>query len=271
MSADLRIVEPEFELFELLFVVGDDKFELELKLEFWLPPSSDCSLPDAPDSSFTEGVAAVVVVVFVVGVVAVAVGVGVAEDSERLAVELATEVTIAETAASWCWCSCLGGEHNEDDNDTDEGDDDVPTGDVELIDDGGEPTDDTDEPEGDDAIVCDAVCTAVAHAPAPVAVAALVAEAEVGAWVALVFLCFLYLTLYMLYTAPEFRPPGMRSSRTAASTMPCRKHFWNRHDWHLFRCCFVIVHLLSETQVYTRLFCTVRLKKPLQPSQVIIP
>jgi len=34
-------------------------------------------------------------------------------------------------------------------------------------------------------------------------------------------LCFLYLTLYMLYTAPEFLPPGIRSSRTAASTIPC--------------------------------------------------
>ena len=39
------------------------------------------------------------------------------------------------------------------------------------------------------------------------------------------FLCFRYFTLYKLYTAPLLRPPGIRSSRTAANTIPCRKHF----------------------------------------------
>lgn len=40
-------------------------------------------------------------------------------------------------------------------------------------------------------------------------------------------------------------------------------HFLKRQYWHLLRCAFVISQLPSATHVYTRLFCTVRLKKPL--------
>lgn len=55
------------------------------------------------------------------------------------------------------------------------------------------------------------------------------------------------------------------------STIPCSIHFLNLQYWHRFLCAFVISQLPSATHVYTLLFCTVRLKKPLQPSHVMMP
>ena len=49
-----------------------------------------------------------------------------------------------------------------------------------------------------------------------------------------------------------------------AKTMPILRHFWKRQNWQRLRCALVISQLPSATHVYTRLFCTVRLKKPLQ-------
>ena len=45
--------------------------------------------------------------------------------------------------------------------------------------------------------------------------------------------------------------------------MPLLRHFWNLQNWHLFLWALFTWQLPSATQLYTRLFCTVRLKKPL--------
>ena len=45
--------------------------------------------------------------------------------------------------------------------------------------------------------------------------------------------------------------------------MPWPRHLRKRQYWHRLRCVLVISQSPLATHVYTRLFCTVRLKKPL--------
>ena len=47
-----------------------------------------------------------------------------------------------------------------------------------------------------------------------------------------------------------------------ARTIPCWRHFLKRQNWHRFRWALLISQLPSASQLYTRLFCTVLLKKP---------
>ncbi len=61
---------------------------------------------------------------------------------------------------------------------------------------------------------------------------------------------------------------GVRSSRTASRFMPASRHFWKRQNWHWLRVCLLTTHCWYSRHLYCRSFCTVRLKKPLQPSQL---
>ena len=56
-----------------------------------------------------------------------------------------------------------------------------------------------------------------------------------------------------------------------SSFMPTSRHFWKRQYGHRFLCVLSMTQHRSATQLYTFLFCTVRLKKPLQDSQVKRP
>lgn len=67
------------------------------------------------------------------------------------------------------------------------------------------------------------------------------------------------------------RRPLRLSVLTTSFTIPTAIHFWNRQNWHLFRLLLSTGQFLSARQTYFAFFCTVRLKKPLQPSQVRTP
>lgn len=67
------------------------------------------------------------------------------------------------------------------------------------------------------------------------------------------------------------RLPFSESVRTTSLTMPTTKHFWNRQNWQRLRRLLSTGQFLSARQTYLEPFCTVRLKKPLQPSQVRTP
>lgn len=65
--------------------------------------------------------------------------------------------------------------------------------------------------------------------------------------------------------------PFRLSVLTTSLTMPTARHFWNRQNWHRFLRLLSTGQFLSARQTYLAFFCTVRLKKPLQPSQVRTP
>lgn len=50
--------------------------------------------------------------------------------------------------------------------------------------------------------------------------------------------------------------------------IPCERHFMYLQYWHLFRCLLSIVQHFSSRQAYDKSLRTVRLKNPLQPSQL---
>lgn len=58
------------------------------------------------------------------------------------------------------------------------------------------------------------------------------------------------------------------SSWTASRFIPHARHFWYLQYWHLFLCRLSMIQLRSSRHAYVRSFLTVRLKKPLQPSQL---
>uniref|UniRef100_A0A6B0UAP4 Putative secreted protein n=1 Tax=Ixodes ricinus TaxID=34613 RepID=A0A6B0UAP4_IXORI len=62
-----------------------------------------------------------------------------------------------------------------------------------------------------------------------------------------------------------------RSSCTASRFMPHDRHFWYRQYWHRLRCRLSMMQLRSSRHAYVRSLRTVRLKKPLQPSQLYTP
>ena len=65
------------------------------------------------------------------------------------------------------------------------------------------------------------------------------------------------------------RRPFSPSVLTTSFTMPTYMHFWKRQNWHRLRRRLSTGQFLSARQTYLALFCTVRLKNPLQPSQVL--
>ena len=67
------------------------------------------------------------------------------------------------------------------------------------------------------------------------------------------------------------RRPRNESRRTTSGLMPSRKHFWKRQYWQRLRRRLSIGQFRSPTHTYLAFFCTVRLKKPLQPSHVRTP
>ena len=67
------------------------------------------------------------------------------------------------------------------------------------------------------------------------------------------------------------RRPFNESVRTTSLTIPTARHFWKRQNWHLLRLRLSTGQFLSARQTYLADFCTVRLKKPLQPSHVRTP
>ncbi len=65
--------------------------------------------------------------------------------------------------------------------------------------------------------------------------------------------------------------PLRLSVLTTSLTMPTARHFWKRQNWQRLRLRLSTGQDLSARQTYLALFCTVRLKKPLHPSQVRTP
>lgn len=64
------------------------------------------------------------------------------------------------------------------------------------------------------------------------------------------------------------KPTSTAPTWTASLFIPMDKHFWYRQYWHRFLCLLSMVHDLSSRQAYVKSLRTVRLKKPLQPSQL---
>ena len=65
------------------------------------------------------------------------------------------------------------------------------------------------------------------------------------------------------------RRPFKLAVLTTSFTMPTFIHFWKRQNWHRFRRRLSTGQFLSARHTYLAFFWTVRLKKPLQPSQVL--
>lgn len=67
------------------------------------------------------------------------------------------------------------------------------------------------------------------------------------------------------------RRPLRLSVRTTSLTIPTARHFWKRQNWQRFLLLLSTGQSLLARHTYFAFFCTVRLKKPLQPSQVRTP